>query len=105
MERILMTHSKDNIPHVHDTQNDVANPKLVRAIAHEDQGAGNDVMEKHLGVVLSFFLNIYDQDLLNPKRKLDEIVPFQETSGLADRPVSPHAAEIEPVLGVVHEIL
>ncbi len=63
--------------HVHQTENQVANLGLVVAITCEDQSAGYNVMGKHLEIVFPPLFDVHHKDLLQPERKLDQIVPFE----------------------------
>jgi hypothetical protein len=101
----LSTHREKNIDYIHKTQYDIANLRLVVAIAGEEEGARKDVVGKHLPVVFSPFFNIDNEDLLEPKCKLSEIVPFQESRHGSCREVGPNLSEVEPIFGVITEVL
>ena len=60
---------------------------------------------QHLHVILAFFLNVDDENLLDPEAPLDQVVPLEEAVGLAERPAFPNAVEIKPELGMVHDVL
>ena len=57
---------------------------------------------KHLCVVLSFLLKINGEELLEPKWKLNQEVPFELPVNFSSGPRRPEFPEIEPV-GRVHE--
>lgn len=57
---------------------------------------------EHLCVVSTPLFDMDYDDLLKPEAELDEVVPFQGAVDFAVRPVAPHGAEGEPVVGVVH---
>lgn len=62
-------------------------------------------MSEHLPMVFSPLLDIDDEDLLQPKRELDEVVPFEQTIHLSIRPTTPELAEVEPVRRIIHQVL
>ena len=63
------------------------------------------MMCEHLPMIFSSLLNVDDKDLLQPKRELDQVIPLEQPIHFSVGPVSPHVPQLEPVLGIVHEIL
>jgi hypothetical protein len=72
----------------------------VIAVAEEDQQRGNDMMGKHLPMVLPPLFNVKDHDLLQPKGVLHQSVPFEQSLSLSVWKVGPEILEIEPVVGI-----
>lgn len=62
-----------------------------------DEADGDDVVRKHLPMVLSALLNVDDQDLLQPKGKLGKHVSLHNPGELAVGPVRPELSEVEEV--------
>ncbi len=60
----LDTNRKEQVHHVHDNQDEVADPGEVIAVARRNEGSGDDVVTKHLPVVLATLLDVDDDDLL-----------------------------------------
>lgn len=58
-------------------------------ITGENQGSRNDVVSKHLPMILSTCLDIDDYDLLKPEGILDEDIPLSKSTNLPIRPISP----------------
>jgi len=65
------TYRKNDIYNIHNAQNYVTNPHLVIPITHEDESARDDMVRKHLCVVLPSFFNIHYENLLQAESKLD----------------------------------
>lgn len=59
------------------------------SIASEDQSGSDNVMSKHLPVVLTALLNVNDNHLLQPESPLAEKVRLHDSIKLAVGPVSP----------------
>jgi hypothetical protein len=78
---------------------------VVVAVAEKYETAGEDVVREHLCIILPLLLDINDHDLLHVKGPLHEIVKLVQSRCLAEGPPFPQPVEIEPKLGVVHEIL
>lgn len=80
LERIVKeedgSYCKYNIHNVHHAENNVADFRLMVAIAGEYQHRRDDVMRQHLPMVLASLLNVNDQDLLQPESVLNERVPL-----------------------------
>lgn len=101
----LLTYSEYNINSVHQTKDGIADFGLMITVACEHENAGDDMMSKHLPMVLSPLFNVNDDDLLYPECKLYEVVPFEQAAHLPVRPVGPKLAQVKPVFRVVHDIL
>lgn len=69
------------------------------------QHSCDDMMREHLPVILPPLLDIYHQDLLEPKCVLYQCVPFLQTSNLTVGPVRPEFLEIEPVIRSGQDVL
>ncbi|KAL8813006.1 MAG: hypothetical protein Q9200_000593 [Gallowayella weberi] len=80
-----------NVPNamLHAAQDGVANLCLMVAITCEHQNASDDMMCKHLPMIFSPLFDVDDDDLLHPKRKLYEVVPFEQPAHFPVRPVGP----------------
>lgn len=62
-------------------------------------------MREHLIIVFPSFLDIENEDLLQPECELGQIIPFERATEFAHRPVGPHLGEIQPVRAVIHQVL
>lgn len=60
---------------------------------------------EHLDVVFTALLDIDNDDLLEPKSELDQVVPFGKAGHFARGPRMPERAEGKPIARVVHDIL
>lgn len=67
---------KDDVDEIHYAEEKVSNLGLVVAVRTENQSTSNDVVCKHLPVVFPSLLDVYNHNLLQPKRKLDQVVPL-----------------------------
>lgn len=72
----MLTYWKEEIDNIHDAQDQVGNLNLMIPVCGKDQKIGNDVVGKHLPIILSTLLNVHDHDLLKPECELDQSVPF-----------------------------
>lgn len=63
------------------------------------------MMGKHLCVVLSWLLEVNGEELLEPKRKLNQEVPFELSVDFPSGPRRPKFPEIQPVGGVHEDML
>ena len=63
------------------------------------------MMCEHLGVVFSALFDVDDDDLLEPKGELNEVVPFCETGHFAGGEVGPEGFEREKIGGGAQYIL
>ena len=57
-------YGEHNVNHIHDAQNDMTGTHQVVCVAGRDQGAGDDMVRKHLNVVFSPLLDLEDKNLL-----------------------------------------
>jgi hypothetical protein len=58
-----------------------------------------------LCVVFALLLDVDNENLLDPEPPLNEVVPFEEAIGFPERPAFPYAVEVQPELGMVHDVL
>lgn len=58
--------------------NDRTNSSEIAVIASRDEADGEDVMGKHLPMILPWLLRVNHIDLVEPPPKLSEIVEFRE---------------------------
>jgi hypothetical protein len=75
------------------------------AVGQAHEGSGEDVVGKHLGVILALLLDVDNEKLLDPEAPLDEVVPLEKAISLTERPAFPYAVQVQPELGVVHDVL
>ena len=62
-------------------------------------------MAEHLPVIFPSLLDMHNDNLLKPKRELYEIIPLECATHETNRKVSPELGEVEPVFGVIHDVL
>ena len=62
-------------------------------------------MRKHLRVVLALFLNVDNENLLDPEAPLYKVVPLENAIDLTERPAFPDAVQVEPEVRVIHDVL
>ena len=67
---IRTTHAEENVNNVHHDENDVPDFGLVEAITGEYKGRGENVVCKHLPMILAFLFDVHDEKLLQPKSEL-----------------------------------
>lgn len=60
---------------------------------------------EHLCVVFPALLDVDNEDLLDPESQLYEVVPFERSGHLSRRPSCPDFGIVEPVNGVIPEVL
>lgn len=99
------SYRKQNVHNVHQTHDRVANPSLMVAITREYQRRGYHMMGEHLRVIRPPLLNVDHDHLLQPERELHQIVPLEQAIQFSSRPICPQVAQVEPVIGIVHEVL
>jgi hypothetical protein len=73
-----MTHRKEDITKIHKNVNDCADPREIDVIAAGDKEDGQDVMGKHLPVILSWLFRMNHVDLVEPPPELSEVVEFRQ---------------------------
>ena len=103
--KVEKAHGEEEVDHVHQTQDHVADLGLIIAIACEHQDTRHHVVSKHLPMILSLLLNVHDHNLLQPEAELDEIVPFHRSLELSVGPAGPKLSNVHPMLLGVHDIL
>ena len=99
------TDRQDDVHGLHQAEDDMSNFGEMMPVARQDQEARNDVVREHLVVVFAALLDVDHNDLLQPERKLDEVVAFHDALQLPVGPGRPHLAEVEPVVGMVEYVL
>jgi hypothetical protein len=99
------TYRKNNVDQIHDAENHDADTGVIISVGEEKKGAGKNVMCEHFPIVFTFLLDIDHDDLLQPETPLGEVVELGKTSNLPVRPPLPHAVDVEPELGMVHDVL
>ena len=75
------------------------------AVAGKHENASDDMMRDHLPMVFPSFLDVDHDNLLHPKSKLYEVIPFEQAAHFPVRPIGPELAQIKPVVRIVHDIL
>lgn len=75
------------------------------AVARGDEEGGDDVVAKHLPVVLATVLDVDDNNLLQPESPLRQNVALHKAVHLSVGPVGPKRTEVEPVGGLVVDVL
>jgi hypothetical protein len=78
--RAYETYREHQIDDIHQTQDDIADLCLVVAVAANQEQTCDDVVGEHLPMILSALFNVDDQDLLQPKAELSQIVELEKTS-------------------------
>jgi hypothetical protein len=63
---------------------------VVVSVAGKDKSGGDDMVSKHLPMILAALLNVNDNHLLQPESPLAKKVSLHNSIKLAVRPVSPH---------------
>lgn len=92
----MAAYGKEQIHHVHDDQDEQSNAGVVVAVARRNQGRGDEVVAKHLPVVLAAVFDVDDDNLLQPKSPLGKHVELEEAAHLAVRPVRPQLSHVQP---------
>lgn len=85
----LAAYRKEKVDDIHNNKDKVANASVVVGVAGEDKDRGDDVVAKHLPVILATVFNVDDKDLLKPESPLHENITLHEETKLAVRPVGP----------------
>jgi len=99
------TYRQDDIHQVHYAQYDDSNTRVVVAIRQKDEYGREDVVHKHLQVVFTFLLNVYDKDLLEVESPLNEVVELEQAFNFSKGPALPDTVEIQPEIRVVCDVL
>lgn len=60
---------------------------------------------EHLCVIFPSLLDVNDEDLLNPEGQLCKIVELEKSGHLSRRPGRPDLGIVEPIDGVIPEVL
>ena len=102
---MLWPYSEKNVNRLHKRQNHIPNLSLMVAVTREHESTGDEVVCEHLPMVFPPLLYVDDKDLLQPERKLHEIVPFHGSFYFSVWPAGPHLLHVEPVLVCVHYVL
>jgi hypothetical protein len=77
----------------------------VISVASEKKDARDDMVCEHLPMIFSSLFDIDNHNLLEPKGELREYIPFQETLYLSIWPIGPDSFDVEPVIGIIHNVL
>jgi hypothetical protein len=80
---------KEEVNDIHEHEDQVADPRLVVSVRSCDERDGDEVVRKHLPVILAAVLEVDDEDLLNPEGPLDHDVRLHEEAEFPVRPVGP----------------
>ena len=80
---------EEKIDHIHQAKNHIPNSGHAIAITAQDQGAGDEMVNKHLHVVFPPLLNIDDDKLLQPEGKNHEVIIFGIPIDIWKRRVGP----------------
>lgn len=99
------THGKEQIDNIHDAKDQVCYLGLVIAITRKDQHGRNNVVAEHMPVILSPFLDVYNENLLEPEGILNKYVPLAKTWNFSIWPICPEVLEIVPVIGLCEKVL
>lgn len=83
------THREDNIDHIHDNEDIITNSSVMIAVTRRDESNGDKMMTEHLPVVFASFLDIDNNDLLQPESPLAENVALHQPLHLSVWPVCP----------------
>lgn len=78
---------------------------MVVSVAGEDKSGGDNVMGKHLPMVLTALLNVNNNHLLQPESPLAEEIGLHETVELAVGPVGPEILHAHIVRGSAINVL
>lgn len=78
---------------------------MVVSVGSNNQCDGNEVMGQHLPVILAAFLDVNDEDLLEPESKLHEDVSLVQASKFSVGPARPELLHVQPVRGSVVNVL
>lgn len=60
---------------------------------------------KHLVVIFAGGFDVDDKDLLEPEGQLSQVVPFQSACHVSGGPTSPDCGIVEPVRGIMPQML
>lgn len=105
MRKAWDTYRQEQIHHVHNDKDEVANTSVVVTITGEEESSGDEVVGEHLPVVLAALLDIDDDDLLQPKGPLTQDVTLHNTVKLTIRPVGPELLHVPVVGRITVEVL
>jgi hypothetical protein len=96
---------EDDVDKVHDAQDDGSDAHVVVSIGEEEERGREEVVGEHLRIVFALLLNVDDQDLLDPEAPLHQVIPLEDAVDLAEGPAFPNAVQVQPEVGVVHDVL
>lgn len=99
------TYRQDDVDSVHEDQDQVSNAGVVVVVAARHKTNSDDVVRKHLPVVLAAFFDVDNNDLLQPESPLSEHVELDKPTNLTVGPVRPQLGEVQPVRRVAVDVL
>lgn len=82
-------HRQKQVNNIHNDKDKVADACVVIGIARVDERSRDNVVGKHLPVILATLLNVDDNHLLQPESPLAQEVALHDTIELAVGPVGP----------------
>lgn len=99
------TYRKEDIAHVEQDEDGVADQVEVVPVRCDNQNNGNEVMAQHLPVVLAALLDVDHEHLLEPETQLGENVELEKPAELAVGPGCPKVLEVQPCWRGVVKVL
>lgn len=76
LEVVQSTCRQEDVTQIHEHENCAPNASKVADIARNDENDRDDVVSKHLEIVLPASLDVDKDDLVYPERELEQVVPF-----------------------------
>ena len=73
------TYGQEEVNYIHEAKDDICRTSVAVNIGNGYQNTCDDMVGKHLSMILPARFNVDDQDLLDPKRQLNEVVPFESS--------------------------
>ena len=70
------TYGQEDIAEIHKDVNDRTDSGVIHVVARDDQGDGQDVMRKHLPVILPWLFRVNNVELVEPPSELGEVIEF-----------------------------
>lgn len=75
--KLWLTYGQEEINHIHEAEDHVRCTGVAVHVGDGDQCTCDDVVSEHLCMIFPASFNVDDEDLLEPKCQLHQIIPFE----------------------------
>jgi hypothetical protein len=71
------TYRQQEINYVHETEDNIGNICVTVHVGNRNRDTGDDMVGEHLVMIFAAFFEMDNEDLLEPKGQLHEVVPLE----------------------------